>query len=215
MMVALGSFLKPSFEVNKRTRLAGGVSSGVVSTVAALGGTPLALVYQDRSGAELRSTLAISFVVAYASWDNASESVLPGHSDRSRYVRNAGSNALASLPTLPKYSGQALVYRSVRQSYAGRCWNKLLCRKSDTNFAQPPASRGSSYAGKSLKVARPNREFSLLPLVPPGRIPRPDPGSWISPSPTPPARWPPQAGGGPRLCAPRSSRAPLVSREHR
>ena len=30
------------------------------------GGTPLALVYQDRSGAELRSTLAISFVVGIA-----------------------------------------------------------------------------------------------------------------------------------------------------
>src|SRR5215207_4697454 len=66
LTVALGSFLKPTFEVNKRTRLAGGVSSGVVSTVAALGGTPLALVYQDRSGAELRSTLAISFVVGIA-----------------------------------------------------------------------------------------------------------------------------------------------------
>ncbi len=63
---ALGSFLKPTFEVNKRTRLAGGVASGVVGTVAALGGTPLALVYQDRSGAELRSTLAISFVVGIA-----------------------------------------------------------------------------------------------------------------------------------------------------
>ena len=66
LTAALGSFLKPTFEVNKRTRLAGGVSSGVVGTVAALGGTPLALVYQDRSGAELRSTLAISFVVGIA-----------------------------------------------------------------------------------------------------------------------------------------------------
>src|ERR671913_1307965 len=63
LTVALGSFLKPTFEVNKRTRLAGGLASGVVGTVAALGGTPLALVYQDRSGAELRSTLAISFVL--------------------------------------------------------------------------------------------------------------------------------------------------------
>ena len=43
-----------------------GHTSGVVGTVAALGGTPLALVYQDRSGAELRSTLAISFVVGIA-----------------------------------------------------------------------------------------------------------------------------------------------------
>jgi uncharacterized membrane protein YfcA len=66
LTAALGSFLKPTFEMNKRTRLAGGVASGVVGTVAALGGTPLALVYQDRSGAELRSTLAISFVVGIA-----------------------------------------------------------------------------------------------------------------------------------------------------
>jgi hypothetical protein len=66
LAAALGSFLKPSFEVNHGTRLAGGVASGVVGTVAALGGTPLALVYQDRSGAELRSTLAISFVVGIA-----------------------------------------------------------------------------------------------------------------------------------------------------
>ncbi len=63
VVAALGSFLRPNFEVNDRTRIAGGVASGVVGTVAALGGTPLALVYQDRSGAELRSTLAISFVV--------------------------------------------------------------------------------------------------------------------------------------------------------
>ncbi len=60
---ALGSFLSPNFEVNDRTRIAGGLASGVVGTVAALGGTPLALVYQDRSGPELRSTLAVSFVV--------------------------------------------------------------------------------------------------------------------------------------------------------
>jgi uncharacterized membrane protein YfcA len=66
LTAALGSFLKPTFEVNKRTRLAGGVASGVVGTVAALGGAPLALVYHDRSGAELPSTLAISFVVGIA-----------------------------------------------------------------------------------------------------------------------------------------------------
>jgi hypothetical protein len=50
LTAALGSFLNPTFEVNKRTRLAGGVASGVVGTVATLGGTSLALVYQDRSG---------------------------------------------------------------------------------------------------------------------------------------------------------------------
>jgi hypothetical protein len=56
-------------------------------------------------------------------------------------VRNAGNYALESLRTLPKYSRQALVCRSVRQSYACGYWNKFLCRISDTNFAQPPASR--------------------------------------------------------------------------
>jgi uncharacterized membrane protein YfcA len=63
LAAALGSFFRPDFKVNDGTRLAGGLASGVVGTVAALGGTPLALVYQGRSGAELRSTLAISFVL--------------------------------------------------------------------------------------------------------------------------------------------------------
>lgn len=63
MAAALLSFFRPSFEVNNKTRLAGGIASGITSTTAAIGGAPLALVYQDRSGAELRSTLAISFVV--------------------------------------------------------------------------------------------------------------------------------------------------------
>jgi uncharacterized protein len=63
LAAALASFLRPAFEVRNSTRLTGGIASGVVGTVAALGGTPLALVYQDRSGAELRSTLSISFVV--------------------------------------------------------------------------------------------------------------------------------------------------------
>ena len=66
LAAALASFFKQSFEVRNGTRLTGGIASGVVGTVAALGGTPLALVYQDRSGAELRSTLSISFVVGIA-----------------------------------------------------------------------------------------------------------------------------------------------------
>jgi uncharacterized protein len=60
---ALMSFISPNFELNNKTRLAGGIASGVASTTAAIGGPPLALIYQGRSGAELRSTLAISFVV--------------------------------------------------------------------------------------------------------------------------------------------------------
>jgi uncharacterized protein len=61
--LALLSFFRPSFEVSNRTRIAGGMASGITSTTAAIGGPPLALIYQDRSGAELRSTLSISFVV--------------------------------------------------------------------------------------------------------------------------------------------------------
>ena len=60
---ALLSFLGPSLEVRKDTQLAGGIASGVLSTAAALGGPPLALVYQQRPGPEIRSTLSISFVV--------------------------------------------------------------------------------------------------------------------------------------------------------
>ena len=66
VVVALMSFLSPNFEVNNKTRLVGGIASGVTSTTAAIGGAPLALIYQDRSGAELRSTLAISFVAGIA-----------------------------------------------------------------------------------------------------------------------------------------------------
>lgn len=60
---ALASFLSPSFELSNKSRIAGGLASGITSTTAAIGGPPLALIYQDRSGAELRSTLAISFIV--------------------------------------------------------------------------------------------------------------------------------------------------------
>ena len=57
VVAALMSFLSANFEVNNKTRLVGGIASGITSTTAAIGGAPLALIYQDRSGAELRSTL--------------------------------------------------------------------------------------------------------------------------------------------------------------
>jgi uncharacterized membrane protein YfcA len=61
--LALLSFFSPNFEVTNKTRVVGGMASGITSTTAAIGGPPLALIYQNRSGAELRSTLSISFVV--------------------------------------------------------------------------------------------------------------------------------------------------------
>lgn len=45
LAAALASFFKPSFEVRNSTRLTGGIASSIAGTVAALGGTPLALVY--------------------------------------------------------------------------------------------------------------------------------------------------------------------------
>ena len=61
--VALLSFFSPNLEVSNKTRIVGGMASGITSTTAAIGGPPLAVIYQDRSGAELRSTLSVSFVV--------------------------------------------------------------------------------------------------------------------------------------------------------
>lgn len=49
--------------VRRGHRFVGGVVSGTMSTTAALGGPPLALVYQRSSGAKLRSTLSFSFAI--------------------------------------------------------------------------------------------------------------------------------------------------------
>jgi uncharacterized protein len=56
------SLLGPSFEARPRTRFLAGIASGAMGTAAAVGGPAVALVYQDRPGPELRSTLALSFV---------------------------------------------------------------------------------------------------------------------------------------------------------
>ena len=64
VVVAAGiSALAPEFEVTTGRRFVAGIFSGFMGTVAAVGGPALALAYQSRPGAELRSTLALSFVV--------------------------------------------------------------------------------------------------------------------------------------------------------
>jgi uncharacterized membrane protein YfcA len=63
VVAVLMSCLGTNFEARSSIQFAGGVASGIMSTVAALGGPPLALVNQKRRGPELRSTLAISFLV--------------------------------------------------------------------------------------------------------------------------------------------------------
>jgi uncharacterized protein len=57
------SVLSGGFEVRRATQFSGGVASGIMGTVAGMGSPPLALVYQSKPGGELRSTLAVSFVV--------------------------------------------------------------------------------------------------------------------------------------------------------
>jgi uncharacterized membrane protein YfcA len=63
VVAALLSAVAPDFELRTRWRLVAGVASGLMGTMAAVGGPPLALAYQRRPGPQLRATLAVSFVV--------------------------------------------------------------------------------------------------------------------------------------------------------
>ncbi len=57
------SVIGTRFELRDRNQLVAGLASGITGTAAGIGGPPVALVYQDRPGAELRSTLSLAFVV--------------------------------------------------------------------------------------------------------------------------------------------------------
>lgn len=57
------SVAAPTIPARGSTRLAAGLASGVFATAAGIGGPPLALLYQERSGAVLRSTLALTFAI--------------------------------------------------------------------------------------------------------------------------------------------------------
>lgn len=63
LAAVLASVLSPRVRPTNGTKLAGGLASGVMGTAGGVGGPPLALVYQDRSGPEIRATLAVAFVV--------------------------------------------------------------------------------------------------------------------------------------------------------
>jgi uncharacterized membrane protein YfcA len=62
IIAAAATFFVRDIEAISKTQLLGGIASGIMGTVGALGGTPLALVYRGRPAHELRSTLALSFV---------------------------------------------------------------------------------------------------------------------------------------------------------
>ncbi len=57
----IASSFSPEVDLRNRTRVAGGIASGIMGTAAGIGGPPLALIYQSRSGPQIRATLAIAF----------------------------------------------------------------------------------------------------------------------------------------------------------
>ena len=66
LLVLLGvavSVWAPHFQPTRRVLLGAGVISGVTGTVAAIGGPPIALVYQHASGPRIRATLAMYFAL--------------------------------------------------------------------------------------------------------------------------------------------------------
>jgi hypothetical protein len=58
------SALRPMEHHGHAVRVAAGTASGLINTVAGTGGPPLALLYQRRPGPQLRSTLALAFLIA-------------------------------------------------------------------------------------------------------------------------------------------------------
>jgi uncharacterized protein len=66
VLAALTSADSPDVPLRNPTRVAGGVASGIIGIATGIGGTPLALVYQSRSGPEVRSILAVAFFVGTA-----------------------------------------------------------------------------------------------------------------------------------------------------
>ena len=63
LAAVLASLARSKIPLRNRTRLAGGVASRAMGTAGGIGGPPLALVYQECSGPEIRSTLAVAFLV--------------------------------------------------------------------------------------------------------------------------------------------------------
>jgi uncharacterized membrane protein YfcA len=61
LAAVLVSLLSPRVRLRGRTKFVGGLASGAMGTAGGIGGPPLALVYQERSGPEIRSILAVAF----------------------------------------------------------------------------------------------------------------------------------------------------------
>lgn len=59
----LASSSNPKIDLSNRTRVGGRIVSGVMGTAAGIGEPPLALMYQNREGQEIRATLAVAFAM--------------------------------------------------------------------------------------------------------------------------------------------------------
>ena len=66
VVAALASSSNPNIDLSNRIRVRGGIVSGVMGTAAGIGGPPLALIYQNREGQEIRATLAVAFAMGTA-----------------------------------------------------------------------------------------------------------------------------------------------------
>jgi uncharacterized membrane protein YfcA len=66
VVAALASSSNPNIDLSNRIRVGGGIVSGVMGTAAGIGGPPLALIYQNREGREIRATLAVAFAMGTA-----------------------------------------------------------------------------------------------------------------------------------------------------
>lgn len=63
VLAAVVSLAAPAFTPGRRAYVGAGVVTGLTETATGVGGPPLALVYQHRPPAELRSTVAVCFLV--------------------------------------------------------------------------------------------------------------------------------------------------------
>lgn len=63
LLAAVVALLSPSFNLNRVSLAVVGLVTGITETSTGVGGPPLALAYQHKSGPVLRSTVALCFVV--------------------------------------------------------------------------------------------------------------------------------------------------------
>ncbi len=66
LAVVLISAMRPAIDPTAAAKFAGGTASGLFATTAAIGGPPIAVLYQGRPGPEVRSTMGVIFAFGSA-----------------------------------------------------------------------------------------------------------------------------------------------------